>query len=614
MLAAPAIAPAVLLRARADQVATLYGQWHRTTLSMAFGAALLCVVLWRQTEPVALALWVAAILVNQGWRGLLASRYRRRAPPPDAAARWGTYWSFGSAMAGTLWGIAAVGMFPASAAHQALLIVCLFGVVLGGLNLTAVYKPAFYGFVLTALVPLIARVAWENDEVHFFTAGVMLVVLAFVLTYGHHLNDLLTQSLAMRYENRDLIDALTEESAAAERARTAAETANRAKSQFLAAASHDLRQPLHAMGLFAAALAGRVHDSGVAPLVQSIHASVEALEGLFSQLLDLSRLDAGALHPEIAPTPLAPVLARLARDLTPQATAAGLVLRVCPSSAVVLTDPVLLERILRNFASNALRYTREGGIVIGARHRGSAVRLDVVDTGIGIAMADQGRIFDEFVQLDGTAGGIRRGHGMGLGLNIVRRLASLLGHRLELASCPGRGSRFSILVPRASTYRVRAPLPLPAATSPVALAQGAAALHGRRVVVIDDDVAVLSAMDALLRGWGATVVTAGDARTALAALGTAGAPDLLVVDLRLRDGASGLEAVALLRRALRVDVPVLVVSGDLSDAASAEVDATGATLLHKPLMAGALLAAAAASLARAPAPVHADKSPAAVTA
>src|SRR4051812_42249653 len=218
-----AIADALLARVRADQVATLYSQWWRTSVSMGFGAALLCVVLWNETPLVAMFAWIIAIVANQAWRAWLVARYRMANPSMAQAPRWGARWSIGSGIAGALWGIASVVMFPQSHAHQALLIVCVFGVALGGLNLTAVYKPTFYAFVLTALAPLIARVAWEADQVHLFTALVMLVVLVFVATYGHHLNDLLTQSVAMRYENTDLIAELTDQTAAAEHARAAAE-------------------------------------------------------------------------------------------------------------------------------------------------------------------------------------------------------------------------------------------------------------------------------------------------------------------------------------------------------------------------------------------------------
>jgi signal transduction histidine kinase/FixJ family two-component response regulator len=589
---AAAIAPPLLERARADQVATLYGSWHRTTGSMLLGAFILCVVLWDQESPLVMGTWFAAILANQAWRGWLARAYRLAAPPAVDAPRWGNRWAAGSTIAGALWGLAAIAMFPASPPHQALLIVCVFSVVLGGLNLTAVYKPSFYGFALAALLPLIARVALEGGNVHAFTALVLFVVLVFVLGFGYRVNELITHSLAMRYENVDLIGELTAQTSAAESARAAAETADRAKSQFLAAASHDLRQPLHAMGLFAAALAARARDPEVKPLVASIHASVEALENLFAQLLDLSRLDAGALRPDRTEVALDPLFDRLAADFAPQAAAHGLALRVVATTALIDSDPLLLERILRNLVANALRYTPAGGVVLGARRRGGAVRIDVVDTGVGIAAADRNRVFDEFVQIGATAprGG---GRGMGLGLAIVRRLCALLDHPLEVVSRPGRGSRFSIMAPRAmlcgapAEARPTQPAALPAAQ--------VAGFRGRRIVVVDDDPAVVAAMHALFTSWGADVVGGEDALSALAALGHPPA-DLIVADLRLADGGSGIEAIEQLRAVLGSATPALVVSGDTSEGARAEALAAGIRLLSKPVIASALKAAAESAM------------------
>jgi signal transduction histidine kinase/ActR/RegA family two-component response regulator len=589
----PALPASLLARARADQVDQLYRQWHRTTASMVFGALLLCTVLWGHAPPEWMAAWFAAILANQAWRGVLTRAYRRARPAPSAAPRWGRRWALGSTVAGSLWGVAAVAMYPASPAHEALLIVCLFGVVMGGLNLTAVWSASFYGFVTPALVPLIVRVALEGDRPHLFTALVMGIVLGFVLAYGRELNGLLTASLAMRHENLDLIGELQAQTRAADSARAAAETANRAKSHFLAAASHDLRQPLHALGLFAAALAARTRTTDVAPLVQSIRASVEALEGLFAQLLDLSRLDAGALTPRIGAVALAPLFARVAADVAPQAAASGLVLRVAPTTLAVQSDPVLLERIVRNFAANALAYTRAGGVLLGARRVGGAVRIDVVDTGIGIAPADRDRIFDEFVQ---AAPGMRphtSGRGLGLGLAIVRRLASLLRHPLETASVPGRGSRFYVRAPSAATApgAPGAPVRDRAAAGP-----GDLHLPGRRVIVVDDDDAVVAAMVALFDAWGATVVTAGNAASAVAALDDCGV-DLIVADLRLSDDASGVDAVRWLRRVLGRPTPALIVSGDLGEEAHREAHDAGLPLLAKPLVADALALAVRRALA-----------------
>ena len=429
---------------------------------------------------------------------------------------------------------------------------------------------------------------------HLFTSGVLGVVLIFVLAFGRQVNDVLTQSLTMRYENVDLIRELKAQTEAALAARAAAETASRAKSQFLAAASHDLRQPLHAMGLFAAALAARVRDPGVSPLVASISASVEALEHLFAQLLDLSQLEAGALQPARAHVALQTLFARLAADFAPQALAAGLTLRIVATRLTVATDPVLLERVLRNLLANAVRYTPAGGIVLGARRRGRAVRIDVVDSGVGIAQSDATRVFDEFVQLGAGRRKHAGGRGMGLGLAIVRRLATLCGHEIALASTPGRGSRFSVTVARASALDRRG---RPPPARPPRDAPSSPTLAGCRVVVIDDDPAVVAAMRALFASWDAFATGGPDATAAMAALAGAecqdfGTPDLIVADLRLADGASGIEAIARLRARLGAGIPAIVVSGDTSAAAEAEVLAAGVRLLTKPVVASALKDAA----------------------
>ena len=202
MSTAAALDPALVRRARADQIATLFTRWGTTTSSMTLGGLILCVVMWKVAPHRELALWLVAILVNQAWRYELARRYRIAAPPPSDRDRWGVAWTVGSTIAGALWGAAGLAWFASGdIGHQALLIVCLFGVIMGGINLTSVYKPTLYGFALPALVPLITRVAIEADQLHAFIAAVLSVVLGFILRFGHNLNNLMTQSLAIRYDN-----------------------------------------------------------------------------------------------------------------------------------------------------------------------------------------------------------------------------------------------------------------------------------------------------------------------------------------------------------------------------------------------------------------------------
>jgi signal transduction histidine kinase/ActR/RegA family two-component response regulator len=572
-----ALAPRLVQRARADQIATLFTQWPVATASMVLGASILSIVMWGTVAPQLFAAWMGAIILNQAWRMWLVRRYRVAAPEPARRARWGRAWAVGSMLAGALWGVAGVALFvPGDPGHQALLIVCLFGVILGGINLVAVYKASFYGFVVPALVPLIVRVAMEGDQLHAFIAAVMLVVLAFILGFGHNLNNVLTQSLAIRYENVDLIGELQAQTAAADHARAIAEAANRGKTQFLAAASHDLRQPLHALGLFAAALAAKVREPELSGLVGNINASVDALERLFSAMMDISKLDAGAVEPVRCSFPLAPLFARVDAAFAEVAATRGLRLRVVASHAWVDSDPLLLERILFNLVSNALRYTERGGAVLGVRRRGPFVAIDVCDSGVGISATERERIFDEFYQIDAAK---RHGkQGMGLGLAIIRRLAALLHHEVAFDSVSGRGSRFSIMVPRAM------PDDAVQSSSP-ALASSSPTFGGALIAVIDDDLTVVEAMRAWLAQSGAVVVGAGSGKDMLTALGEHGRyPDLIVADYRLGGGALGTDAVALLRHELGLHIPAMLISGDSSTEAISAMRQASLHVLLKPVL------------------------------
>ena len=584
-----AVPPALIARARADQVATLYAHGHLTTVSMGLGALILCAVMWTEIAATTIVAFGALIAINQLWRAALVRAFERMRPGVAAAPRWGGYWAIGSTLAGALWGAAAIAMFPESPAYQALLIVCLFGAALGGLNLTAVYRPSFYGFVLPALVPLIVRVAWVGDQVHWFIAGVMSVVLAFVVGFGHRLNDVLTRSLVIRYENVDLIAELKDRTRTALDARSAAEAANRAKSQLLAAASHDLRQPLHALGLYVAALAARARDAEWRPLVTHVESAANALELQFAQLLDLSRLDAGALAPERGDVVLSTLFARIRAEFAPQAAARGLSLRIAPTRLVVDSDPALLERIVGNLVANGIRYTNRGGVLVGVRRCGARTAIDVVDTGIGVAATHRQRIFEEFYRVRNDAQPSPAQRGMGLGLAIVRRFADLLGHEVVVDSREGRGSRFRVHVPRVRHLYGKQLRAASGALAPPA----APSCTERLVAVVDDDAATLDAMQTLFETWGASVVCGETVESLIAALGDIERyPDLIVADLRLADSRSGIDAVRRLRHELGTPIPAIIVSGDTGSGAEREARDAGLMLLPKPVVASTLQATA----------------------
>jgi signal transduction histidine kinase/CheY-like chemotaxis protein len=352
------------------------------------------------------------------------------------------------------------------------------------------------------------------------------------------------------------------------------ELANLSKTRFLAAASHDLRQPLHALGLFVAQLNADTNRADRRRIVARIGTAVSAMNDLFNALLDISKLDAGAVAAEIAAFPLDPLLRKIENMFAAGARAKSLRLRVLPSAAWVRSDRVLLERILLNLVSNAVRYTERGGIIVGARRRGDALRLEVWDSGIGVPKDQQQNIFREFYQVGGTREG---GPGLGLGLAIVDRLCHLLQHPLELASTQGKGSRFSITVPQAPAQIEPAeiPHPLRAVIQP---------FTGKFVVVIDDDRLVLDGVCGLLRGWGCQVSASTSSDAALASLlELHETPDLIISDHHFTHGENGIAVIERLRRAFDTPIPALLVTGDISVERRQEAAACGYDLLQKPV-------------------------------
>lgn len=348
-----------------------------------------------------------------------------------------------------------------------------------------------------------------------------------------------------------------------------AEQANLAKSRFLAAASHDLRQPLHALGIFVDALHDRMKSGENAELGGRIVSLTQSLTDMFDSLLDMSRIDAGRVRADVTEFELGPLLERLCTELAPLAERKGLALRFVPTRLAVRSDPLLLGRILRNLLVNAIRYTDRGRVLAGARRRAGAVRVEVWDTGSGIPESRRREIFQEFVQLER---GERRG-GLGLGLSIVERLARLLDHGLELRSVPGRGSVFAVELPRVQT----APAPAPA------VPRRGADLAGRTVLVVDDDPAIRAGMRDLLERWRVRVLAADGVEAALAQLSPGNGPDVVLADYRLGDERTGLEAIHAVRAAVGAEVPAAVISGETGPEVLEAIRASGFPRLAKPV-------------------------------
>ena len=364
---------------------------------------------------------------------------------------------------------------------------------------------------------------------------------------------------------------------ALEKARKEADQANAAKTRFLASASHDLRQPIHALGLFFAELSDRVHSPETALVIGQIEDSISAINSMLNALLDVSKLDAGIVKPNIEPFALAELFARLQAEFQPIALENRNELRIRPALAIVNTDPAMLERMLRNLIGNALRHTENGRILVAARLRGQQVRIQILDNGPGIPEDQLDEIFIEFHQLHNPARDRRQG--LGLGLAIVKRLANLLHHEIKVVSRLGRGSCFSITLPLApATAECKSRKFIERADRP------SYSLTGRQVLVLDDDIAVLEGMQGLLSRWGCQVITAGspaEAEDKLAA--NAQKLELLIIDYRLPDNVSGIDVARRIQNRLGYPVAVLIITGDTGPERLREADVSGFPLLHKPV-------------------------------
>ncbi|WP_158817796.1 hybrid sensor histidine kinase/response regulator [Methylocapsa sp. S129] len=568
-------------RLRAAQVEALF----QTVFFGAFGAVGGAVILAASLVHLGELNWIVGV----AWAGdigvgacghiLLRFAYRRAKPAEDHWRPWGIAFTAISLYQGMGWGWAATSLV--SHDHfdlEMLLVVVTQTIAAGAVPAYGSYLPAFLALYLPSTVP---SLLWSFTAGQFIPAanvmfGLTLLYIPAMGLLGVRANRSFKELVELRIRADGLAKDLHEQKDVAERA-------NLAKSTFLAAASHDLRQPVHALGLFVGALRGVALPPEGSRLVEQIDTSVVAMDGLFSALLDISRLDAGIVEVHRQSFAIQPLLERICRDYAGEAEAKSISIVQHPCTATVFTDPVLMERILRNLVSNAIRYTDRGRVVVGGRRSGGRIRIQILDTGRGIPLAQQERVFEEYFQLGNPERD--RTKGLGLGLAIVRRLTRLLDCELTLRSELGRGSSFSVDAPLASGGVDYAEPPEENfATMP---APGL-------VLVIDDEAAIRDAMSSLLKGWGYEVVTAGSGDDMLAELAhSMHRPTLIICDYRLRAGEIGIEVIERLRSEYNDAIPAMLITGDTARDRLAEAQASGLLLLHKPVSNSKLRAAIA---------------------
>jgi signal transduction histidine kinase len=549
---------------KAELVRYLYRQAPASIVTLLIVAGILAYILWDIVPRQWMIAWLVALVVVNALRFAQIGLFFRRNPPVQGISRWAVFSAAGSALVGTVWAVACfLFLDPAHPISLITMTVILMGVAAGSVVNLASYLPSFWVVVGPSMGALIGVLVWHGGTISNTVALLAAVASMAYIVGARNVHRLLTDSLQLTFENVAL--------------RRDAEQANAAKTRFLAAASHDLRQPIHALGLLFATLADRVRDEGAVPVLKQIDGAVDAIDSMLSSLLDISKLDAGVVRPEIEPVDVTALMERIDAEHQPIATLTGnrLRVRVRPADVSVLTDPAMVQRILANLVSNALRYTVNGRVLVGARRRGRSLRIEVYDTGPGIPAEALDDIFLEFHQLGNPERDRRKG--LGLGLAIVKRLADLLGHAIEVRSTVGRGSRFTVTLPLSSA-------PRRAATHATVAPAVGADLYGRRVLVLDDDASVLDAMRSLLEGWGCNVITTSTPEEAEAGLASdAGPPDMLIVDYRLRRHASGIETIRRLHQVAGKRIPALVITGDTAPDRLREAQESGYPLLHKPV-------------------------------
>jgi signal transduction histidine kinase/CheY-like chemotaxis protein len=538
-------------------------------------------------SPTAMVVWLAALYALTIGRIVLARTYFRQAPARTQEQTWlwsNTLLSWASSL---LWGwLGWAGFIHGDPQLFAFTCIVLTGLVCGAVPSLSAFPPAYIGSLTAMLLPLLVLCLSVGDEKHATYSFFILCLAGVNLYYSRVTYRSLCETIHLRQENSELVNDLREQ-------RDRARAADQAKSRFLAAASHDLRQPIHALGLFVGALAalaerGPVDARQAGDIAARLRAMLGNLGDLLNGLLDISRLDAGVVPVEREPISLDKLFADLRAEFAGTAAERCLDWRVHGGPLWVDSDPLLLRRILDNLLTNAFRYTHAGGVLLGYRRHGNELEIQVCDTGTGIDPGLQDVIFEEFVQLHNAERD--RKQGLGLGLAIVRHAARLLGHHLLVKSHPGRGSTFSLRVPLADA-------PLRATVLPERTRHDG---PGLGIMVVDDEPDVLHALSNLLEVWGHQVYAGTSALLAcqrhIEASHAGHAPvDLILTDYRLGQGQTGADAVRRIRSYLSRRVPALIITGDTSSERLREATASGSRLLHKPLDTEQLLAAITAS-------------------
>lgn len=474
-----------------------------------------------------------------------------------------------AAWSGVAWGSAGY-FFPlfGDAATLQFITVVLFGITAGAVPGLSSFAPAYFAFAIPIMTGLAFRQHSFGDEIHISVSMFCLIFLFINLAFSLVFQKSFLQSIKLRFKNTDLVKILRREN---ERA----VSANKAKSSFLAAASHDLRQPLHAMGFFIESLKKQIVNPAQIYLLQKIEHTSSNLRGQLNDLLDISKIDAGIIRPHVIPLSVNDIFRALKRGLSPLAQEKKILFKTQNISWIIESDAHMLDRILNNLVSNAIRYTDNGGkILLGCRKRGDYLRIEVHDTGIGIPNHLIDNIFAEYYQINNPERDQNRG--LGLGLSIVKGMCDLLFHKITVHSTIGKGTSFMITVPLSDK--------MPEMTHDSGHSFNLTFKKGK-IILIDDESDVLDAMSQLLGNWGHTVLPFGAEKDALNYLSRHDfIPDMVITDFRLREKRTGTQAIDAINNYFKKKIPAIIITGDTARDRMLQAQESGHILLHKPIV------------------------------
>ncbi|VAW61873.1 Putative two-component sensor [hydrothermal vent metagenome] len=558
------------IKIQAELINNLYGQWRGILIGVITTSTGIAFLFNNKVADERVFTWLFAVYVLFFFRHLSVARFKKHKHTAEQTIKWGWVFAFFAFLSGVIWGVASVLFFTAENIQlYNVLTLIIIVMSVGSLAGLSAYPFAYYVFVVPAMLPM----AWQYmniDDQNYHIFGVLLMVFLFALFSFSRVNyKMLRQSVELRFKNTDLIEQLTEQ-------KEVAEKANIAKTKFLAAASHDLRQPLHAIGLFLGALIEKVERRDQKNIVEKIQKSSNALNDLLDSLLDVSKLDAGVIKVDSQIFSINDLFDSLKNEFESCAVEKNIRLKFVKTQLCVNTDLRILDRIIRNLISNAIRYTRNGGVVIGCRRVNEQILLAVYDTGLGIEKNKIEKVFQEFYQLNNPERD--RSKGLGLGLAIVKRMTDLLDFSLSVISKPNQGSMFGIVIPEKLISK-QPRSPEEPAVAPVFF-------DNKTILIIDDEEEVRESLTQLLLSWHCSVIAAASGDEAVNVLKQKAQlmPDMILADYRLRNNETGNDAIVKVQLMFPDNViPALIITGDTAPDKIKEANTGGYEIIHKPV-------------------------------